>query len=111
MRETNWRVLTELDLPEVFKKNVLWIYHRFHADEVGLSEREINRVATLMTKWVVERDAPLAEIAADCDDQLGVLPGNSLSVARYLIAQRKWLVDMNQPIEPGKRLILLYSHL
>lgn len=108
-RGINWRVLTELDIPQALKKNVSWIYHRFHVKEVDLSEREIDRVATLLTKWVIEKDESLAVLAADCDDQLGLLPGNSLSVARHLIAQRRWLVDMNQLIKPGRRLTLLRS--
>jgi len=48
---------------------------------------------------------------ADCDDRLGLQAGDSLSVARYLLANRSWLVDMNQLIKPTEVLMLLTNPL
>lgn len=84
-----------------------WLHPFFCADALSLSEREISHIQTLLTHKVHQTDASLVEIAADCDDRMGLLPGSSLSVARHLLATRQWLVDMNQPIEPRKKLVLL----
>jgi hypothetical protein len=56
---------------------------------------------------VCQSEDTLAAIAATCDDQLGLAPGLSLSVARHLLANRFWRVDMHQPIHPSHRLVLL----
>ncbi len=60
-----------------------------------------------MTPMVIQGRDTLADIAATCDDQLGLTPGLSLSVARHLLANRFWQVDMHQPIHPSHRLVLL----
>ena len=42
-----------------------------------------------------------------CRDALGLEPGDSLSVVRHMLARRELLIDLNQPINPRKRLVLL----
>lgn len=106
-RNISWGIVTEQEIPSQLAKNVKWLHPFFCADALSLSEREISHIQTLLTHKVHQTDASLGEIAADCDDRMGLLPGSSLSVARHLLATRQWLVDMNQPIEPRKKLVLL----
>ncbi|HBL11744.1 MAG TPA: hypothetical protein DD379_10090, partial [Cyanobacteria bacterium UBA11162] len=74
---------------------------------LNLPQEKLPAVKTLLTQLVQFKDTNLTQIATDCDEQLHLPPGSSLSVARHLIATRQWLVDMNQPIEPREKLTLI----
>lgn len=76
-----------------------------------MAQRELDQITTVLTLEIPKDNKPLADIAADCDDRLGLKPGTSLSVSRYLIANRQLLVDMNRLIEPSKPLVLLNTRL
>jgi hypothetical protein len=91
---------------------VHWLHPFLNIEDLSpLSELDIRRIATALTLGVVEGKKSLASIAADCDDKLGLEPGIGLSVTRHLIANRQWVVDMNQPIKPSQPLVLLANPL
>ncbi|BAY22643.1 Tn7-like transposition protein A [Calothrix sp. NIES-2100] len=106
-RNTSWGIVTEHEIPSVLTNNIAHLHNRFYADDLSLSEREIAQVKKLLTQWVMQRDERLTELTAECDDRLGLEAGDSLSVAWHLLATRQWLVDMNQPINPRQKLLLL----
>lgn len=105
-RNINWKIVTEHDIPTVLVKNIAWLHPRFHTSSLSLSEPEIAQIKNLLTHQVLQSNDSLAKITASCDACLGLRPGNSLSVARHLLATRQWLVDMNQPIHPNRKLVL-----
>ncbi len=104
----DWGIVTESEIPSVLAKNIEWL-HPFQQTEdfLPLSELDISRIAKALTLMISKDNQPLFKIAADCDDALGLPPGTGLSVARYLIANRQWLVEMNRPIQPSEPLALL----
>lgn len=106
-RKISWGIVTEHEIPKVLAKNIDWLHDRFALEKLSLSEREILQAKKVLIKWITQRDAPLTEITSDCDNKLGLEPGDSLSVVRHLLATRELLVDMNQPINPRKKLVLL----
>ncbi|XWK89104.1 MAG: TnsA endonuclease C-terminal domain-containing protein [Phormidium sp.] len=107
-KDIDWGIVTEHEIPMILAKNIGWLHPYFSTEDLSLSDQQIRRIATALTLRVATtNNQPLAEIAADCDDALGLPPGIGLSVARHLIANRQWLVDMNQPIQPSQPLILL----
>lgn len=107
-KDIDWGIVTEHEIPMILAKNIGWLHPYFSTEDLSLSDQQIRRIATALTLRVATtNNQPLAEIAADCDDALGLPPGIGLSVARHLIANRQWLVDMNQPIQPSEPLILL----
>ncbi|WP_414569513.1 TnsA endonuclease C-terminal domain-containing protein [Nostoc sp. CCY 9925] len=111
-RDISWGIVTENEIPETFARNVHWLHPFLNLEDLSpLSESNIRRIATALTLGVVEGKKSLASIAADCDDKLGLEPGIGLSVTRYLIANRQWVVDMNQPIKPSQPLVLLANPL
>jgi hypothetical protein len=59
-----------------------------------LSEESIYRISNVLTEMVLASEAPLNEVALECDDVLGLAAGRSLKVARHLIATRQWEVDI-----------------
>lgn len=109
-RNINWGIVTEHEIPEVLAENVKWLHNLFYAEELSpLSERDIRQITIVLTKGVIRGEASLRDIAAECDERLGLEPGNSLTVARHLIARRQWLIDMNHPLSTQfrKKLMLL----
>jgi hypothetical protein len=106
-RNISWGIVTEREFPPVIAKNIDWISKRFDKDQLSLSERQILDAKKLLIQWIAQRDEPLTEITGDCDDKLGLEPGDSLSVVRHMLARRELLIDLNQPINPRKRLVLL----
>ena len=106
-RDIDWGIVTEHEIPTILAKNIAWLHPYFSTEDLSLSHQQIHQIATALTLRVATNNLPLADIASDCDDVLGLPPGFSLSVARHLIANRQWLVDMNKPIQPSEPLILL----
>ncbi|MEH2039927.1 TnsA endonuclease N-terminal domain-containing protein [Nostoc sp.] len=111
-RDMNWGIVTEHEIPERLARNIDWVHPFLNVEDLStISESEIRRITTALTLRVVEEHESLASIAADCDDKLGLEPGIGLSVARHLIANRSWLIDINKSINPSEPLVLLANPL
>lgn len=107
-RNVDWGIVTEREIPRVFAKNVKLLHGYLDlANRLSLGPKEIGKIVVMLTPQVVEGQASLRRVAADCDKQLGCEPGTTLTVAYHLLAQRQWRVDMNIAIEPGKKLVLV----
>jgi hypothetical protein len=107
-RGTNWGIVTEIDIPEVFVKNINWVHRLYERDDLKpLSQADIVRIESFLRPQVIQGKCPLTKLTNDCDDKLGLDPGSSLSVVRHLIANKCWQVNMQQPIKPGQVLQLL----
>ena len=107
-KNIDWGIVTEQEIPQALAKNVDWLHAFFRIEDLSaLSETEIRRIATALTLRIAQGNAVLTDLTAECDDKLGLQPGTALSVSRHLIANRRWLVDMNKPIQPSKSLVLL----
>lgn len=106
-RGIDWGIVTERDIPGTVAENVKWLHPFLHVTDLpSLTSHDVLRIFTVMTPLVLQSQDSLADIAAICDDQLGLVHGLSLSVARHLLANRFWRVDMHQPIHPNRRLML-----
>ncbi|MBD1898897.1 TnsA endonuclease N-terminal domain-containing protein [Trichocoleus sp. DQ-A3] len=111
-RNIDWGIVTEQEIPQALAKNVAWLHTFFRIEDLSpLSETEIRHIATALTLRMAQGNAVLTDLTAECDGNLGLKPGTALSVSRHLIANRRWLVDMNKPIQPSKSLLLLTTPL
>lgn len=109
-RGIHWSIATEREIPEAFAKNVEWLHPYFSAESLlPHTETEIRQIAPFLTQMVLQHDISLSKISAICDERLGLSLGTSLSIARYLIANREWRVDMRTRINPGEKLVFLTS--
>jgi len=106
-RNMDWGIVTEREIPQVLAQNIKLLHgHLQIGDRLPLTEKEICSIASVLTPQVAEGNISLRRAASDCDRQLGFEPGTSLTVAYHLLALRRWRIDMNTPIEPGRKLIL-----
>jgi hypothetical protein len=109
LRNISWGIVTEREIPAVLVENVKWLHKTFHTSDLSpLSEGDIYQITALLTQCVIQEKASLKNIAAECDARLGLEIGDSLTVARHLIANRKWLIDMNQPLPTQIREKLIF---
>jgi hypothetical protein len=109
-RKVDWKIVTEDDIPNVLARNVEWLHQYRHLEDFSdLTEFTIHQIISVLTKSVCEQNVSLRNITLQTDDRLGLEIGTSLSIVRYLLANRSWQVDMNKPINPGKQLILTHA--
>jgi hypothetical protein len=107
-RDVDWGIVTEQEIPKVLVENVKWLRSCYYVEDLApLNLVDITRIATVLASQIVQSKIPLTKITNACDDQLGLTLGTNLSVVRYLIANRRWHVDMNQRIQPSKTLTVL----
>ena len=92
----------------VLVRNIEYLYSHYEiADRVSLSQDEIYSIAETLTSLITQNSISLKDATRLCDEKLGLQRGDSLTIARHLLATRQWLVDMNIPIEPGNQMALL----
>lgn len=108
-RGVDWRIVTETQIPLVLAKNVQWLHqYRDLEDFSTVSATEAEQIISVLTESVsTYRGSCLRSITLQTDDRLGLEPGTSLSLARHLMACRRWRVSLSRPINPCERLILL----
>jgi hypothetical protein len=107
-RKIDWGIVTEREIEPILAANVSWVHP--YRETTALSPATvatIRRVEAVLTPRVKQRQAPLRDLTDACDDQLGLSPGMSLSIARHLIANRRWQVNMRQAINTARPLQLL----
>lgn len=107
MRGIDWTVVTEQDIPKAKVENIRWVHpYRDVAALYPLQQADIYRAAWYMTEQLIKRTISLAEVAEACDLYFGWPNGFGLSVARHLIANRFWRVDIDRPIHPRSPLMI-----
>lgn len=109
-RNSKLKIVTEQQISEPFIKNILWSYpYYWLVDLHPLTEKDVNKIAALLTHMLLNESLPLRAIARRCDRILRLETGTSLAVTRHLLANRFWEVDMTNLIRTNERLALLNS--
>jgi len=99
---------TEKDIPLVLAENVKKLHKKRNIHErLDYSDEKIMKIAKVLTDLVLNNQKPLSDLCLSCDDLLGLRLGDSLSIAYYLIATKRWQIDMNVALEPYKQLHLI----
>ena len=106
-RGKNLAIVTEEQIPKALAANVEWIHaYRYRENFSDLDDLSFSLTASTVLKGICNHSLPLRDITMQLDDRMGVEVGTSLSITRYLIANRHLHVDMLQPINPSERLNL-----
>ncbi|MBW4540401.1 MAG: TnsA endonuclease N-terminal domain-containing protein [Myxacorys chilensis ATA2-1-KO14] len=107
-RNIDWGLVTEQEIPKTLVENLKWLRSCYQLEDLApLTQADITRIEAVLTPQVIQGETPLTKITNGCDDHLGLSSGTSLSVVRYLIANRQWQIDMSERIQPSKKLNLL----
>lgn len=108
VRGVDWGIVTEYEVNKVTAANVEWLHPFRDIDACShLSEKSIKKIQSAMYPRLALQDHSLRRITSETDLLFNLNPGSSLMVLRHLLASRKWKVDMNQPLQPSKKLTLI----
>lgn len=104
----NWAIVTEREIDIGLVKRIQWAYKFLPVSSLApLSVQDVRQIATVLTGLVIKKNECLSSVALDCDKQLGLHAGQSLAIARHLIASRQWRVDFTKSVHPLEKLNLL----
>jgi len=107
-KEKKLIIVTEDDINVVLAKNVEWVHpYKYRENFNNTDELEFSLIASTVLQTLRSERAPLRSLAMRLDNRMGLEVGSSLSITRYLIANRLLLVDMLTPINPSEPLVLL----
>lgn len=107
-RGIKWGIVTEKDIDRTVAANVEWVHpYRNLAALFPLKANIVRKIETILTSQVIDGKARLSDLTSACDSQLGLATGTSLMVVRHLIANRRWQVNMSDPIQPAQKITLI----
>jgi len=107
-RQKKLKIVTEEHFPMTVAKNVEWLHPFKRREEFSdFDELQFSLITSHVLLAVQHNHAPLREVTVALDDQLGLKLGTSLSLTRYLLANRQLRVDMQQRINPCNQLALI----
>lgn len=106
-RGIQWELVTEKDISVAYAKNIEFVHNVYDLSNYQISESMIEKVRRLMEPQLLMKTRKFTDITNDIDDRLGLLPGNSLTIARHLIITKKWIVNMEKIIKPHMPLQIL----
>jgi hypothetical protein len=106
-RGMDWDIATERDIDANLAANVEWV-HGFRDFEslTPLTVAAVIQVESLLSA-MLQSGGRLRDLTDECDSQLGLEVGSSLSVVRHLVANSRLDVEMTTRITPSLPLTLL----
>lgn len=108
----DWGLVTEHEIPHNLALNIRLLHKSYYyLTHTTLSISDLILCIELVTDRVCARQQPLHQITSDCDMDLGLPPGTTLSVAYYLVATRQWQIDMYALLDATRPLIVHATHL
>lgn len=107
-RNINWGIVTEKEIDLAVVKNIEWVHAS--RDEYFLGEittEQIKQAEQFLIPKIKKQNFALRQITSDCDEKFNFSSGNSLSIVRYLIANKRIDIDITIPIQPAEILKLV----
>jgi hypothetical protein len=116
IRGIDWGlIISDQDLPEDCWRNVEWIHEARNIKNLApLTASEIRKIAAALSADVVAAADPvtLESVCSACDHRLHLKgAGSSLKVARFLLANKVWRVDMTRRIDTSKPILIQIDNL
>lgn len=112
-RGTNWLIVTEKQINQILIKNIKWVHSFANLQHFAqhITPIVIENTASFMYEIVFRGAVALRVATAASDKEFSLQTGTSLTIVRHLIAAKRWIVDMYQPIQPERPLRLLNRQL
>jgi hypothetical protein len=98
----DWKLVTDQNLPNNFIKNFDWFYDCKSVDNrPNINLELISSISPILYKAVKTEDLGLSTLALKYDDIFGLEKGSCLFIIKYLLANKIWVTDMNEIINPS----------
>lgn len=109
-RNIERKIVTERDLSKVLARNIEWVHsYRLLEEFCALSQSAAMAVTKTLNAAIARDSRPLRILTSKTDQRMRLEPGTSLSLVRYLIATRQWVINMDLPIRLGERLTFVLN--
>jgi hypothetical protein len=106
-RNVDWAIVTDADIPEPRVQNLRWLHPcRATPQSEALPEGSFEKIDRMLRE-LLDRAVGLATAGQMCDDKMGLEPGACLTLARHFMASRRWMVNLDEKIDPAKSLKIL----
>lgn len=111
-RNIDWGIVTELDFNQTLIRNIKWLYKYRIIDSLPKSIKAdlMSEISDYILPKIKEKKQTLRTITKLCDENFSLTPGHSLALVRHLIANKTWIVDMLQPLQPEKILLFISTN-
>lgn len=107
----DFKVVTQREIPTTLSKNVEFIYMAKCLEEFpGMTENTLFQLEPYLFEKLNDNHLPLAKAALEFDQEVGIKPGTSLWVIKYLLANRIWKTNMDELIDTSMSIHFIKSN-
>ncbi|RXT05277.1 TnsA endonuclease N-terminal domain-containing protein [Ammoniphilus sp. CFH 90114] len=98
----SWRLVTERQIDRILVENVKWV----HSAKTLLGMPHLNTdlvdgIEPYLYEALQEKTKPCTDITMCFDESSDLPPGTSMYILRYLVANRRWEIDMKSVLTPS----------
>lgn len=99
-RDVPWGIVTGKEIPKVPIKNISWVHNYADIDDLSqpYSGYYAEKAALVQNEISTWRGTSLKQACQTLDDRLAMQPGTALLLVRHLIACKRLLCDMSEPL-------------
>lgn len=101
-RGVDWGIVTEREIPNTLIENIRIIHKSFRIEDI--KPEVINRVKSYLEDEIASMGDSLSDITLQTDEKFGLPYGTCLNLAYHFIANRLWVIDMYEVINPSNPL-------
>lgn len=98
----DWGIILDSKLPKVFIKNIEWMSDAKYLDSrPRLDYEDVELISNPLFELISEDAATtsISKICLRCDKKLGIDSGTSMYILQHMLANKRWVTDMNIPIK------------
>jgi hypothetical protein len=101
-RGVDWGIVTEREITDTLVENIRIIHKSYHIENI--KPEVINRVKGYLENKIASSGDSLSDITLQTDENFGLPYGTCLNLVYHFIANRVWIIDMFEVINPSKSL-------
>jgi hypothetical protein len=100
-QEIDWGIVTDIEKPNIFIRNIEWLYNAKSLENFKVIDiNKLNRISLHLFEDLINSKESLSFICLSSDEKYGLKPGTCLFTVKHMLANKRWLVDMNNEIDP-----------
>lgn len=107
----SWTLITEKQINYDLVKNVEWLHLARNLNDIyHLTTELVNLIEPTLYEATQRLEKPLAKVTRDFDVYFNLPQGTCIHLVRFLIANRYWIVDMEERIQPTLKPLIVIKN-